>query len=292
MPSAGAEPAAPAAAAKPTLKLGVSPEGAPKTVRLKPAGSLAPKPLAAAPTMSGQASKKETSKIPLEAAKPAMGARAPTLATVKKETSPLEGASQEVLDAKRKTSRISLESVLAADDAGKAESAPGAPKTIKLKRPSEAVTVKAIRKGPSAPVASEAMSKTAPLEEAAAPAEGEAQAGRKTVKVKKPTMKIRKPEDGVPAAAAAGAVGAAPATAAYVDSAHWTFITFGILTFLVITVSIWMFTSQVIGPNYCLTQASYSPQNKELTMAGNPDLYRAGSTDLPWPGKLRKGPAR
>jgi hypothetical protein len=217
---------------------------------------------------------------------------------VKKKTTALDGASQEVVDQKRKTSRISLDSVLAADSSEKPADDASRPKTIKLKRPSEAVTVKAVKKGPAAPAAPAGdPTKTAPLDEAAAAASSTA-SGRKTVKVRKPTMKVKKAGGAASVApqAAGGPPGGvapgAPAPVPYVDSAHWVFITFGIIIFLVISVSIWMFTSQVIGPNYCLTQASYSPRAKDASGQPLPDLNRAGSTDLPWPGKLRKGPAR
>ncbi len=240
------------------------------------------------------AAKKETSKIPLEAAQPAAGPKKPTITTVKKATSPLDGASAEVVEQKRKTSRISLDSVLAADDSEKPGGDAGRPKTIKLKRPSEAVTVKAVKKGPAAPSAPAGdPSKTAPLDEAAAGA-ASTTTGRKTVKVRKPTMKVKKAGDasaGAPAAAGSSKA-KEPEQVPYVDSAHWVFITLGIITFLVISVSIWMFTSQVIGPNYCLTQTSYSARAKDANGQPLPDLHRAGSTDLPWPGKLRKGPAR
>ena len=47
-------------------------------------------------------------------------------------------------DAKRKTSRISLEAAMAPQDQEKEPSAPSAPKTIRLKRPTEAATVQTL----------------------------------------------------------------------------------------------------------------------------------------------------
>lgn len=274
-PAAGPQPLKPLAVPvagegpRPTIKISGAPMGAqPRTIKLQPGSQPAP---AAEP-----GSKKETSKIPLAAAQPASPA-------VKKQTSPLEGASAEVIEAKRKTSRISLENVMASDagaPSGGAASA-GGPKTIKLKRPSEAVTIKAVRKGPvaaSQPAAAAAASlnKTAPLDDAAK-AETE-EGGRKTVKVRKPTLKVKAggaPAGGAAGAAAAGTAAGAAAAAVpeeYKDTAHWVFWLFSLAAVLVACVTIYMFTSQVIGPDYCLTKASYNPQG----------------SNLGWPGKLIK----
>ena len=105
------------------------------------------------------ASKKDTARIPLEAAKPRMekpvvgpgdsnvraavqppAAKATRLGETAVVTVASPMASVAAAAEKRKTSRISLEAVLG-DSAGEAEG--GGPKTIKLKRPGESVTAKA-----------------------------------------------------------------------------------------------------------------------------------------------------
>ena len=274
---AGAAPKA-VATPKPVANLGSPPSPTAKTVRLKPAGAAVGKVAALKPA-GAPAAKTATSKVPLEAAK----MPSDSALTIKRPAVKKAAAAAEALgDSKRKTSRIALDSVLAATDAGQPEAPSTGPKTIKLKRPSEAVTVKAVRKGPATASAG-ASSKTAPMDEAAAAA---TPSGKRTVKVRKPTMKVKSK------AAKAGVGAAAPAKAAavkevpYVDSAHWLFVTFAVFAVLVVSVTVWMYTSQVIGPNYCLTQTTYS--QPEIPT----DLHLQGATYLPWPGKLRQGPQR
>ena len=133
-----AQPTAPAGAA--------TPGGAPRTIRVKPV----------ARGNEGQAPKSETARIPLEdALKSESGGIAPVgkpsaapqtirikpkaqTPTVQKKASMAGGEK-----AKSETSRISLQDALASDQDSR--SATAAPKTIRLKRPSEASTIKVQR---------------------------------------------------------------------------------------------------------------------------------------------------
>ena len=203
-PAGAAEQAAPAAAAQPVV-VPAADDGKRPTIRLTPAAQA---PAAAAPQAAAPrpASKKETSRIPLEAAVAASdpAPSAPKTVRIKPaQTQPLAAsdAAADGEDTKRKTSRISLEAALAADQAGKGE----APKTIKLKRPAEAATVKlspapaaAATAGAAVPAAqvpaaepeAPAMGKTARLDEDLQGEEdGATPTKRKTIRVKRPTQR-------------------------------------------------------------------------------------------------------
>jgi hypothetical protein len=253
-----------------------------------PPPPVAPQPsVVFASTATAQA-KKETSRIPLESASPSPpppqagqftpssapktirikpgsspvkpGDVSPSAPTVAKTSPTPEAVGFGGLSDKRKTSRISLGSILAGDDKDKAGDQKG-PKTIKLKRPSEAVTVKAPK--PADGTVSVDFSKTAKLDETAIEEGTLPQAGRRTIKVKRP--------DASGVAARTHAEQAKQEV--YVDTAHWTFWAFALLTILVVSVGIYMFCAQVLGPDYCLTRYS----------------YKADAWDMGWPGKLHRG---
>lgn len=142
----------------------------------------------------GQAPKRETSRIPLD---PAGDDTVPTVTIAgmgKAAVTDAAGAdtSAEAGDAKRQTSRISLETALASDDGAEIRPADGGPKTIRLKRPSEAATVK-VSKAPGtqaesfATQAKSVMSKTAILDDTAPPDAGPTPTRKKTIRVKRPT---------------------------------------------------------------------------------------------------------
>ncbi len=161
----------------PPVKPNLSPSS---TINLKP---ILPKPATApgvavgVPTASGGAAKKDTSKIPLDAAiaTPTVGGpKKPKTIRIKPTVPSAATAGGPPKDAKRETSRISLEAALGGD-----EGAPDAPRTIKLKRPSEAPTVKAKPKP---------MSQTAQLDVPAEETKG-SPTQKKTIKVKRPSEK-------------------------------------------------------------------------------------------------------
>ncbi len=293
--SAATEPEAdaPAAAATPAEA------DAPKAVKLK---SVTLKPVAVGIKRPGAdpnapaGSKRETSKIPLESASAPpvtpMGPGANTK-TIKIAPAPVdgskisgpmvvsEGAAGEPMkpDSKRQTSRISLEAALGSDGTGNGEPAATGPKTIRLKRPSEAPTVK-VKKAPDDDAGGE-LRKTAKIE--MPPDEAETPATqRKTIKVKRPSQRRtvksvsvkRGPEaEGDAAAAPAGAPQAMPAAEpVVVDSAHWTFITTAIAAMIVCFVLIYVLCAQVLGPNVSLTEVAYAA----------PDV------ELPWPGRIAR----
>jgi len=205
-------------------------------------------------------SKRETSKIPLEAATSTEGGpKKPKTIRIKPASAPgAASADAPAKDAKRETSRISLEAAL-----GTEEDAPGAPKTIRLKRPSEAPTVRA---KPTE------MSQTARLDGAGVE-DAESPTQKKTIKVKRPTE--RKAVKSVSARHPI-APGAArePAAEPVVDSAHWTFLTFAIASVLICFVLIYVLCAQTFGPN--VDQTTLTPLS-----------YGANDMSLSWPGKVR-----
>jgi hypothetical protein len=170
-------------------------------------------------------------------------------------------AARDDVSEKRKTSRISLGNVLASEGKGKADDQKG-PKTIKLKRPSEAVTVKAPKPGEGTVVVDS--SRTSKLEDTAVEEESLPHGGRRTIKVKRP---------GADASGAGVAARPQAQQEVYVDTAHWAFLTFAFLTILVAGVGVYMFCAQALGPDFCLTRYS----------------YKSDAWDMGWPGKLHRG---
>jgi len=246
----------------PQVKPDLSPSS---TINLKP---ILPKPPTApgvavgipAAGTGGSAAKKDTSKIPLDAAVAtpgAGGAKKPKTIRIKPASPSDAAAAGPPKDAKRETSRISLEAALGGD-----QDAPAAPRTIKLKRPSEAPTVKAKPK---------AMSQTAQLDVPADEAVS-SPTQKKTIKVKRPSEKrvvaapsvSRAPQ---PAEGVAAPVVAGP------DSAHWSFITLAAASILVSFVLIYVLLAQTFGPSVDATSLT-------------PLSYGAPGLDLQWPGKV------
>lgn len=261
------------------------------TVSVKPIGIPPPTP------------KRETSRIPLELAKPSMGApgrppAGPSTIRVKpvviRQTVDLAqampdaaGSTAEIVppvsseSGKRKTSRISLESVLSGQPSSASQTAeitpPEAddePRTIRIKRSGDRPAATAAQ--PAAPIAP---GQTARLElppdtPAVAPGEAGTQTPtrKKTIKVRRPGMEGE--EEGAPAAAAAPAVARAerPAETAE-DVPHVTFGVFAVIAMLVAAVVIYLLMAQAFGPNLSLTQLSY----------GWPEC------NLGWPGKIMPG---
>jgi hypothetical protein len=177
------------------------------------------------------AAKKETSRIPLElatAAKPGVAegkpAEAPKTIKIKPATAPSiakiapkppVAAAAAATDEKRKTSRISLEAAFAE------EAKPGeGPKTIKLKRPTEAATIK-VGPRPTTDTTTEGavLSKTARLDvPPAEEEEGPTPTKKRTVRIKRPGTEAPREEPSMAAAQAEPAAERpAPSAAPEVD---------------------------------------------------------------------------
>lgn len=258
------------------------PAFSPTPVAVKPAIAAAPVSVAK-PTDA----KKKTTRIPLEAAKPtgaAKTAEAPkgpkTIRIEPLLAQPARGpasAAAEKGDAmtfsaeKRKTSRISLEAVLGGESETEAE---GGPKTIRLKRPGDATHAKVDTVPKTVKVGQPSAGTAAP----ASPAEenaGEAPTVRKTVRVKRPSgaagrpsISITRPEG--EAAEATPTLQPMPMQDPLGDKVNALFPILALVAVLVICVTLYMFCSQFIGPNFSLTQYSYAK----------------GGPELPWPNKL------
>lgn len=255
---------------------------------------------------SGSSKKKETSRIPLEDAvtSPGEGVGKPTQAPKTIRIKPITKKAQVVTDAvpspksqtaplddKRKTSRISLDSVFKADAAEESTESQDTeserPKTIRLKRPSEAATIKiAQRPKPAvAPVAppSEAktvLSKTSRIDDEGGLGEeddgGISPTRRKTIRVKRPTeqpgvrsLSIKRSEDEV-----AEEARQFMAPIVVEDQPNAVFPILAIAAILVVCVTVYMFMSQTFGYNACLTQTS----------------YWTDGPNLGWPGKMLPPP--
>lgn len=233
--------------------------------------------------------KRETTRIPLETARaetvpPAQEPGGPKTIRIKPAApsatirlTPPPGTLQAE---KRKTSRISLEAARPPREGVQPE-APGpaeAPKTVVLKRPDEAATVKAPRplaRPMARDEAKTAMTKTARLDETSQVDADETQASRrKTIKVRRPSQ----PAAISLAAATQGETRDAEQPrfqepifeAVQEDQPHVSFSVLAIMALLVTMVTVYMFMAQTFGPNVSLTNLSY----------GAPGL------DLAWPGKM------
>ena len=236
--------------------------GTPKTIRIKPKQAPGKQPSMAELNKLGSDAADRTSEAPTQASKPKT-------------------------DSKRETSRISLESALAADQPEqapaeeKAQPAPKsgpAPKTIRLKRPGDGGTVK-VQQQPEAKGEKEdakaAMGKTARLDELPEEEEGATPTRRKTIRVKRPTARATVQGGGGESGAPRPAAIARPQpidTAATTDRVHWIFPTFTVLSMLVLLTVIYMFSAQTFGPLVCGTRTSYGLN--ELNLA--------------WPGKISR----
>jgi hypothetical protein len=256
----------------------------PRTVKLK-ATPLTSK--AAAPAASGQfgaavseAKKKETSKVPLDPTAAAPEAPVgPKTIRVKpvglngavKPGVPSAPSTPDEPNPKRQTSRIPLEHAL-----GDAKNT--GPKTIRLKRPSDApgkVAPSTFTAKDSASVPSKTTQlDEAPLGDVAAPTPTQ----KRTIKVKRPQgrpgggVAVKRKTTTAGAArtsAAAGAMGGAPIAVSVKDGAHWTFITGSILTLIVLICTLYLFASQAVGPNHGLTQLSSLIDGPDLSVPGN-----------------------
>ena len=254
--------------------------------RTMPPAGPAPAQAPAAPALT---SKRETSKIPLEMAK-AMHSSTPTGASAPKTIrikppSALPGPASAPSAAamasaeKRKTSRISLESALNSDT--KESASTGAPETIKLKRPSEASTVKVVG-APALGTDDDAKSKTARLDDIPGATEEDASpTRRKTIKVKRaPSPSVV----GAPSAGAEPEVAGMPSTPSGIplpafarppepeppsDELGWPFALVAVITLIVSFLTVYVISAQCFGPNdVCRTQLSYGAEGMRLEWPG------------------------
>ena len=322
-----AKPAKPVATAKPATPAAARPvAAAPAAKPVAQAGVPAAKPLT---VKARPGAKRETSRIPLEMAKVAPGVSAasgaPQTKTIKikpivppgaikigapgaapsaatpvakspvaaKPAAPAPAADAAakvaVAAAKRQTSRIPLEAALTADDK---KAGPGAPKTIRLKRPGVSPAAKvgaapaSAAGGAAAPESGAAdLSKTSRIDVAVDDGQPATPTRRKTIRVKRPTQS--KAVKGLSVARSGGAEATAeqpdadgaglppslmpsPMTApAPKDKAIVSGIA-SIAALIVAMVLVYILLAQVVGPNASLTKLSY----------GMPEIK------LAWPGRV------
>jgi hypothetical protein len=260
-----------------------------------PSPTVSVKPIGVPSSSGAPAAKRETSRIPLEMAKPSMGAPGrpslgPSTIRVKpvviRQTVDLAqaapdgtgGAAQTLPpvspeSGKRKTSRISLESVLGSQ-AGVASqtaeiSAPETddePRTIRIKRTAERP---ATNVAVAAPMSS---GQTARLElppDTPAVAPGGAGGPSPT---RKKTIKMRRPgeEDGDRESAPVTVARPEPVVQSSEDVPHATFGVLALVASLVMAVLVWILMAQAFGRDVSLTKLSY----------GWPDCPAS------WPGQI------
>jgi hypothetical protein len=236
-----------------------------------------------------QKAKKETARIPLEEAttEPSDGKGKPSGApktirikpiTKKKAAIPPPVASEPAsLDDKRKTSRISLDAVFAETDKDEGEGAPEKPKTIRLKRPTEAATIKIARRptpptapSPEAVTPSEAktvLSKTSRIDNLPEAEEEITPTRRKTIRVKRPTtsqpvksLSIKRTDE----EAGEGLEFVPEEPPPPPDEPNFLFPIFAVAAMLIVCVTIYVLCAQAFGPNASLTQLSWWPSGPNL----------------------------
>jgi hypothetical protein len=251
-----------------------------------PSPTVSVKPIGSPPMPVIPAAKRETSRIPLDLAKPALGAPGrplpgPTTIRVKpvvvRQTVDLaqavpDGAGNAAPtpppvspeSGKRKTSRISLESVLSSQPGSASQTAeitpPEAddePRTIRIKRSAERPT--AVTTPVSAPISP---GQTARLElPPDTPAAAPGTTGSPTPTRKK-TIRMRRPgmEDGAEEGVSSTASAVArpePVAQKTDDVPHFTFGILAVVSVLVMAVLLWVLMAQAFGRDISLTQLSY-----------------------------------
>lgn len=264
-----------------------------QAVQVKPAPPTGKRPavkpvtVVAQPVLQAKPStpKRDTSRIPLTAAAvppSSDAAQSPVIAktisvkpvvarpTVQPPQAAVAATPVKPGEEKRKTSRISLENAMANQPPS-----PGTegPKTIRLKRPTEAPTIRSAPLGgparaagtPPAPGVTTPLTQTAVLPESSEDEEGPSPTRRKTIKVKRPDQRPTV-EGGAPSIQMV----AGPAVKTG-DRPHWFFSMVAGITIILCGIVIYMEMAQATGPNYSLTQLSSAPDWE----------------DLHWPGKLR-----
>jgi len=223
--------------------------------------------------------------------KPPAGAEAPKPKPPAAATTPAAPTDTQIQKAKRQTSRVSLEKVLASAELGDS-ALPGSPKTIKLKRPTEAPTIKvAPRPAPAAgggaaptaaPVAAAApaagvagvLSKTVNLDTSTSAQEGDTETQKKTIRVKRPSkapsVKVQSRESNQPKEEAPPVPLVQFPTA---DNPSAFFVVCAVLAILVTGAIIWMFCAEYLGMDGHIPTVNYIAIGK--------------GPNMPWPGKLQ-----
>jgi len=281
-----------------------------------PENTIPPKvtPFAKVPAPAAQApapgSPRRTSRIPLTGAIPPMMTAAPTgqsrTIRIKPVGAPQPGSSPipdglrppteaQIQASKSKTSRISLDAAIGVEAAAAApalaQPADEAPKTIRLKRPTEMPTVKvAIVPQPAAaqvPVAAPAAAKsTTPIPQVQAPPPSQTAriadpvvapdnapiTQKRTIRVKRPASIVvggGEPAAGGEEGGDAQAAAEQPAVVAFApDTAHPLFIVAAILLILVSVGLAIVYSSQIFGPNASLTELSIWPTGPDFPLPG------------------------
>lgn len=287
-PAPQAKPVTPAAAApvrpvgaaapRPATPTGASPVGTPSAGIPR---SAAPASATAAAAAIRPVSKKETSRIPLEAARPATRKDtgpipdAPKTIKIKPTTAPGGDDSPERVSAeKRKTSRISLEAVLGGEGDSVIKIGETGPKTIRLKRPGDVSTpaggapktIKIAR--PAAAAGATAVAD----EEGSEGEEGESLTRRKTVRVKRAAPETGAEADAVARPSTAPMPRSVGGDFEMPDKPNFVFPLFAGLGVVMSIIVIYLFCAQAFGPNVSLTTLSYG----------------APGFDLGWPGKITR----
>jgi hypothetical protein len=182
-------------------------------------------------------------------------------------------------DAKRKTSRISLDAALPGT-AGTPAQKTLAPKTIRLKRPSQpgGLQIPAPEAVPAeaAPATGAAVSKTSRLDTATLDGTSGAASPtrRRTIRVKKPLGPGETGADGAPASGVAGGVAwQQPAVTVAEDRPNIFFHIAAVAAIIVLVVVTYVQSSQNFGPDVSLTPYSSAKDGP----------------DLSWPGRLPRG---
>ncbi len=280
--SKNGEPDKPGADKSETMQIRVPPGSEAPTLKIRP-GTKKQGP-------ATQKAKKETSRIPLEDAttSPSEGKGKPSSApktirikpiTKKKAAVPSPAASEPAsLDDKRKTSRISLDAVFSDTDKDEGgEAAPERPKTIRLKRPTEAATIKIARRPtpPTAPTpeavapseAKTVLSKTSRIDNLPEAEEEITPTRRKTIRVKRPTssqpvksLSIKRTDE----EEAEGLDFVPEEPPPPPDEPNFLFPLFAVAAMLIVCVTIYVLCSQAFGPNASLTQLSWWPSGPNL----------------------------
>jgi hypothetical protein len=206
-------------------------------------------------------SKAETSRIPLEKAMGVVVAQgaasmAPKISSVQPGAAEVDVKTSS--DEKRMTSRINLEAALATDKTTLGKPGDTGPKTIRLKRPGDSATIKAMPRPKlmktEESAGTPAMNRTARLdvpdvkaEDSSEDAEESSTTRRKTIRIKRPAQGVQEDSPVVIAraggAAEAGDMAAMPFSIE--DEPHFVFLILAIAAVLVIIVTIYMFAVQV-----------------------------------------------
>jgi len=264
-----------------TMQIRVPPGSEAPTLKIRPGVKPAGPPT--------EKAKKETSRIPLEEAttEPSDGKGKPSatpktirikpITKKKAAVAPPAAPEPASLDDKRKTSRISLDAVFSDTEKAEGEAPSERPKTIRLKRPTEAATIKIARRptppaapSPEAVTPSEAktvLSKTSRIDNLPEAEEEITPTRRKTIRVKRPTtsqpvksLSIKRTDEET----AEGLDFVPEELPPPPDEPNFLFPLFAVAAMLIVCVTIYVLCAQAFGPNASLTQLSWWPSGPSL----------------------------